>query len=134
MIQHGQGVRSGDLPADPRYIETYPGIRSGLYAPMIAGGKVIGVIAIESEIANAFNELDERLLATLAKITANAIHRYRLREQTEHQLQRLGALRAIDQAISASFDLDITLGIFLRNVVTQLGVDAALLLLYTIRP
>ena len=130
VIEHGQGVRSGDLPADPRYIETFPGIRSGLYEPMLAGGKAIGVIAIESEIANAFNDLDERLLATLTKITANAIHRYRLREQTEHRLQRLGALRAIDQAIGASFDLDITLGIFLRNVVSQLGVDAALLLIY----
>jgi len=129
VIQHGEGVRSGDLPNDPRYIETYPGIRSGLYAPMIAGEQVVGVIAIESEIANAFTDLDERLLATLAKITASAIHRSRLREQTEHQLQRLRALRSIDQAISASFDLNITLGIFLRNAVTQLGIDAALLLL-----
>ena len=129
VIQHGQAVRSGDLPSDPRYIETFPGVRSGLYAPMIAGEKAIGAIAIESETANAFNELDERLLITLAKITANAIHRNRLREQTEHQLQRMGALRAIDQAISASFDIHFTLEIFLRNAVTQLGADAALLLL-----
>ncbi len=130
VVQHGQGVRSGDLPSDPRYIETYPGIRSGLYAPMIAGEKVIGNIAIESETAEAFNDLDERLLATLAKIIANAIHRSRLREQTEHQLERLRALRVIDQAISASFDLNITLDIFLKNAVSQLNVDAALLLLY----
>ncbi|MGB8212587.1 MAG: HD domain-containing phosphohydrolase [Anaerolineales bacterium] len=130
VIQHGEGVRCGDLPSDPRYIETYPGIHSGLYAPMIAGEKTIGAIAIESEAANAFNDLDERLLATLAKITANAIHRSRLREQTEHQLQRLRALRAIDQAISASFDLHITLDIFLKNAVSQLSVDAALLLLF----
>ncbi len=130
VIQHGELVRSSDLTSDPRYIETFPGIRSGLYAPMIAGEKVIGAIAIESETADAFNDLDERLLATLAKIIANAIHRSRLREQTEQQLQRLQALRTIDQAISASFDLNITLNVFLKNAVSQLKVDAALLLLF----
>ena len=130
VVQHGQPVRAGDLASDPRYIETYVGIHSGLYAPMVSGGKVIGAIAVESELPEAFNELDERLLSTLAKITANAIQRHNLREQTERQIQRLSALRAIDQAISASFDLQITLNIFLRNAITQLGVDAALLLLF----
>ncbi len=129
VVQHGEGIRSGDLAADARYVEVNAGMRSGLYAPMTAGGKSIGVIGIESETENAFTELDERLLATLAKITANAIHRSRLREQTEHQLQRLGALRAIDQAIGASFDLRITLDIFLRNAAPQLGADAAMLLI-----
>ena len=128
VLRNGQSVRSGDLAADPRFVPDYPGINSGLYAPMIAGEKVIGVIAVESELANAFNELDERLLTTLSKITANAIHRNRLRKQTEHQLERLAALRAIDQAISSSFDLRITLDIFLKNAVAQLGADAALLL------
>ncbi len=128
VLQHGELVRSGNLPADPRYVEAYSGIQSGLYAPLIAGEKVIGVIEVESETAHAFNELDERLLDTLAKITANAIHRNRLREQTEHQLERLAALRAIDQAISSSFDLRITLDIFMKNAVAQLGADAALLL------
>jgi PAS domain S-box-containing protein len=129
VIQHGQGVRSGDLPSDPRNVETYPGIRSGIFTPMVAAEKVIGVISVESEMANAFDEHDERLLATLSKITANAIHRNHLREQTELQLKHLAALRAIDKAISASFDLHVTLEIFLNNAVTQLGADAALVLL-----
>jgi len=96
---------------------------------MTTGPKVIGVIAVESEIPQAFNELDEQLLATLAKITANAIHGSQLRKQTELQLQRLAALRAIDQAIGSSFDLRVTLDIFLRNAAAQLEADAALLLL-----
>ncbi len=129
VAEHGEAVRCGDLPSDPRYIETHPGIRSGLYAPMVASGKVIGVIGVESEIPHAFNDLDERLLATLSKIAASAIHRNRLREQTEHQLERMGALRAIDAAISSSFDLHITLDIFIRNAAAQLEADAALLLL-----
>ena len=128
-IQHKKAVRSGDLPSDPRYVKTFPGIHSGMYAPMIAEEKVLGIISIESETPNAFNELDEQLLSTLANITANAIQRNNHSEQTELQIQRLRALRAIDEAISANLDLKKTLDIFIKNAVNQLGADAAMLLL-----
>jgi putative nucleotidyltransferase with HDIG domain len=51
----------------------------------------------------------------------------RKRSETEiqRQLQRLAALRAIDQAITASLDLGLTLNVFLDHVTTQLAVDAA---------
>ena len=124
VIEHAEGVRSGDLPSDPRYIETHPGTRSGLYSPLISGEKVIGIIAIESHDPQAFNEHDERLLATLSKITANAIHRNLLREQTETRMQHLLALRTVDMAISSSFDINMTLGILLDQIVRLLGADA----------
>jgi PAS domain S-box-containing protein len=130
VAQHGQTVRSGDLSSDSRYIETYAGIRSGLYVPMKAGEETIGVISVESGTEHAFDENNERLLETLSKITASAIHRTLLRQQTEEQLQRLAALRAIDQAISGSLDLHITLDIFLKNAVAQLNADAALILVF----
>ncbi len=129
VLERGREARSGNLPADHRYVESNREIRSGLYVPMSVGGKVIGVIAVESEVPEAFNDLDQQLLATLAKVTANAIHRSQLHGQTELRLRRLGALRAIDHAIGSSFDLQITLDIFLRHAVAQLGADAALLLL-----
>jgi PAS domain S-box-containing protein len=129
VAEHGQVVLSNDLPSDPRYIQTYPGIHSGLYAPMLAGEEIIGVISIESEAANAFTEHDQRLLVTLSKITANAIHRARLNEQTAEQLQHLAALRSIDQVISTNFDLALTLEVTLKIAVDQLGAQAALVLL-----
>jgi PAS domain S-box-containing protein len=45
------------------------------------------------------------------------------------QLERLAALRAIDQVINTSLDLRLTLDVFLEQVVAQLGVDAAGVLL-----
>lgn len=48
---------------------------------------------------------------------------------THRQLQRLRALRAIDLAISGSLDLRVTLNVILDQVTTQLGVDAAVILL-----
>jgi PAS domain S-box-containing protein/putative nucleotidyltransferase with HDIG domain len=49
--------------------------------------------------------------------------------QIRQQLNRLKGLREIDQAISTSFDLNITLDILLSQVISQLQVDAADILL-----
>ena len=48
----------------------------------------------------------------------------------ESQIQRLSALRAIDTAISSSFDLPLILKIFLEQVTMHLHVDAAIVFLY----
>jgi len=52
-------------------------------------------------------------------------------EQLQHQVERLAALRAIDMAITGSLDLRVTLNIILDQVLRQLGVDAAAVLLLT---
>ncbi len=53
----------------------------------------------------------------------------RSQEKIEQQYQRLASLRAIDTVITSSFDLNITLDIFLERLLAQLNVDAALVLL-----
>ena len=62
-------------------------------------------------------------------MAANALNRSTLYEQTEQRVQRLAALHAIDIAITASFDLRVTLGIFLDHLVSHMQVDAAAVLL-----
>jgi PAS domain S-box-containing protein len=47
----------------------------------------------------------------------------------QHQVQQFQALRNIDMAISASFDLRLVLNILLEQITSQLNVDAAALLL-----
>ena len=49
--------------------------------------------------------------------------------QIRQQIERLNALREIDQAISTTFDLNITMDILLAQVISQLQVDAADILL-----
>ena len=71
--QHGQVVRSNDLKNDPRYLETFPDLKSGLYVPIKNAKGAIGVISIESEQAHAFSESDERLASTLAGQAAIAL-------------------------------------------------------------
>ncbi len=49
-------------------------------------------------------------------------------EKVERQYQRLASLSAIDTVITSSFDLRVTLEVFLERVLTQLQVDAAVVL------
>ncbi len=106
-VEHKQSVRSNDLGHDPRYINTYPGLQSGLYVPMKLGDRVIGVISIESEQANAFSEADERLAATLANQAASAIENARLFDAERKQHQMSAALRdALHSGASMSTSLN----------------------------
>jgi PAS domain S-box-containing protein len=92
-------------------------------APLISSEERVGVLWIGRNREISARELS--LLTTIADLSANAIARASLLEQTEKRLQRLAALHTIDLAISASLDLPHTLGVLLEQVTQQLGVDAA---------
>ena len=125
VIQRGQPVYSGDVTQDPRYIEVWPGMHSGLYVPLKVSKRTIGCLVLESEQVNAFTETDEWLITTLASQAASALENARLFEETRRQLERVQALHTIDIAISSSLELGVTIGVFLDQVMLQLGVDAA---------
>ena len=55
----------------------------------------------------------------------------RINEQAEHRMQRLMSMRTIDMAISGSFDVGVVLGIVLDQVTSQLGSQAADILLFS---
>jgi response regulator RpfG family c-di-GMP phosphodiesterase len=74
--------------------------------------------------------------ALLARAARYAVERHRLltrveslHQETARRLRRLSSLRAIDLAITASFDLRLTLGLILDHVIGELAVDAASVLL-----
>ena len=62
-------------------------------------------------------------------IQQDITERKRAEAQIQRQLDQLAALRSIDLAITGSLDLDLTLDIFLTQLMVQLGVDAADVLL-----
>lgn len=72
---------------------------------------------------------DVALVTSLAEMAGATLHRLRLHEQTLRRLSHLQALRTVDRAIIGSLDLRVTLGILLEQVMTQLGFDAAGVLL-----
>lgn len=56
--------------------------------------------------------------------------RKRSQDEIKRQIERLAALRSIDNAITSSFDLHVTLDVILGQVASQLHVDAADVLLF----
>jgi GAF domain-containing protein len=104
----GAPWRTGSVQADGHYVEIVPDMRSELAVPILASGRVIGVINAESTRANAFSATDERLLATLAGQLASAIDRLRAeaarRRAAVQAAESRAALYRASQAISGSLD------------------------------
>lgn len=121
---------NNDVQEDPtlrgdRIVQNLTAIAS---APLSSDGGRIGALWIGC--AQHIRTEEIRLLFAIASITANALHRAMLYEQTELHLQRLTTLRAIDQAITASLDLRVTLNILINQITVQLRIDAANVLLF----
>ena len=73
---------------------------------------------------------NEQGVVTHAVVVSRDMTAYKLAEdQTYRQLKRLTALHNVDAAIAASLDLEVILKVLLEQVTTQLGVDAADVLL-----
>jgi response regulator RpfG family c-di-GMP phosphodiesterase len=53
----------------------------------------------------------------------------RAEQNVQRQIQRLRALHTVDEAITSSLDVDTTFNVLLEQVISQLGVDAATILL-----
>ena len=102
---------------------------AAVYIPMVVDGLVIGLLEVESDRKDAYVNEDAELLSTIANQIGLSIQNARLFTQIEHQLQQLSALRTIDNAISSNTDLNTTLSIILDHVKSELGVDAADILL-----
>ena len=100
--------------------------------PMLYGGNFLGVLDISdiAPTARTFNEADVRLLSLFAGQAASAIANARLFEETVRRLENLQSLRTIDNAISGTADVDLILEVILGQVISQLGADAAVVLLF----
>lgn len=112
------------------FIGKEPSPRSAIYAPLISKGQVMGVLQVQSYLPMNFTQTDAEMLALVAHAVASAIDTAELFNETQQRLKRLTSLRTIDMAINASMDLRVTLNILLEQIVSQLSVDAASILLY----
>ncbi len=118
-----------DLPNAELYLRH--NIRTIAAAQLIRAGQLVGTLnAYTFEESRAFSEDELTLFQGLADQAAQAITNARLYAEAERRLDHVQALRRIDTAITASLDLRVTLNIFLDEVLRQLHVDAAAVLLF----
>ena len=119
-------------------------ISAEIYIPLLVSDNLVGILILGPKLSDELYSYDDQLtLSTLANQTAVAIEKARLytvaqqelyervhaERQLQLQLHRMNALRAIDISIANTFTLDGTLHVLLEQVITQLQVDAAAVLL-----
>jgi response regulator RpfG family c-di-GMP phosphodiesterase len=117
---------------DPRFSHSYPrpDIHSAVSMPMVLGNRLVGVVNVNKTSRRRPLTPGQILaLRLLVNIAASALENARLYEQTEKRLAHLSALRTIDQAITSSLDLRMTLNVLLDEVAAQLDIDAGAVLL-----
>ena len=109
--------------------DSIPAGWGGACIPIQSEKDVIGMACIALKLPRKISPEEVNLLGTLSEMAGTAIQRTRLIEQTINQLERLSTLHAIDTAINASMDIKVTLGYILDQIMNQLRVDAAAVLL-----
>jgi len=97
----------GDVRSEPRYLNAMDAVRTELAVPMLArGGKLVGVIDIESTRPNAYGDYERSTLQLIASRVAAAIDNARLYRRIERQNRTLRALTRLSQEFSSILDLD----------------------------
>ncbi len=104
--------------------------KSALYVPLVIAGKSKGSISIQNvDRENAFDELDVRLLQTLASSMSVALENARLFNETTRRASEMAALTDIGREISSTLDLKTVLERIAANAreVLQSGTSAVFL-------
>jgi GAF domain-containing protein len=125
IIANGQPYLD-DQPQEP--LPLVQGMLSVAGVPISTRDERVGVIWVFRE--QPLTPLEVTLLTEVGEITGISFQRAEQYDQTQRRLHRLSALHAIDQAITGTFDLNVTLNVILDQVITQLDVDAADIFLY----
>jgi response regulator RpfG family c-di-GMP phosphodiesterase len=133
VVQRGKAIISREFHSDPNIEEQHriliPAGIGGACVPLHVGDTVVGSLFINVRLPRELTADEVRVLNALAEIGGSTIHRMRLLEKSIKQVDRLSSLRTIDLAISGSFDLRLSLNTVLEQMLSQLDVDAASVLL-----
>lgn len=95
-----------DVKSDPHYLPVVDAVRSELAVPMIARGRLVGVIDLQSTRAGAYTQEDSALLQLVASRVASSIMNARLFRQVERQNRTLKTLAKLSQELSSILELD----------------------------
>jgi len=125
----GEPLLVPDVSEDPRYIflsETAT-TKSELCVPIKTKEAVIGVLNVESDQLNAFDESDLVVLQSLANQAAIAIENAQLYEDTKSRLAQVIALQETTRAVASTLELDRLLRLIIEQATTLLQADGGII-------
>ena len=118
-----------DVRSDPRYLTALDAVQSELAVPMLARGKLVGVIDLQSTRLNAYREQDRSLLQLIATRVAVSVDNARLYRRVDRQNRTLKTLSNLSQEFSSILDLDELLGKIAKTTHALVAFDAFSILL-----
>src|SRR6266851_5272843 len=124
-----QPILVGDVRTDPRYLPALDAVQAELAVPMIARGKLVGVIDLQSTNLNAYREQDRSLLQLIASRIAVSIDNARLYRRVDRQNRTLRTLAHLSQEFSSILALDELLRKIAKTVHAMITFDAFSILL-----
>jgi phosphoserine phosphatase RsbU/P len=104
--QTRQPVLVGDVSKDPRYLNVLDAVRAELAVPMLARGRLVGVIDLQSTRLNAYTEYDRNLLRLIAARVGSIIDSARLFRRVDRQNRTLKILTHLSREFSSILDLN----------------------------
>jgi GAF domain-containing protein/DNA-binding response OmpR family regulator len=113
VIRTKRPLRTGTQAEQPvTHVVLGPDAQSWLGVPIMAGERVLGVVALESVVPHAFDDATERLLSTLASSMGVALENVRLFDETKRLLtetdQRaaeLAIINGVQRGLAAEIDM-----------------------------
>ncbi|MBF0547689.1 MAG: GAF domain-containing protein [Candidatus Riflebacteria bacterium] len=106
---------------EPRYIETPETIYSELAVPLMAGEKLIGVLAVDSSEINAFSKEDSATLSMLASMVTKVLENSRLLAASNQQICELSNLFAISEKLLSGAAISVNLETVLKDIASALN-------------
>jgi PAS domain S-box-containing protein len=89
------------------YVLSGEPVKSGLFVPIVVGGRPTGVISLQNvDRTHAFGEDDQRLLTTVAGSLSVALDNARLLDETRQRVAELATVNSVGQALASQLDLE----------------------------
>jgi GAF domain-containing protein/ActR/RegA family two-component response regulator len=106
VARNGKSKIVSDVSNEPLFFRSVPKSNSEIAVPLFYGGKVIGVLNVESTELSAFSERDERILTQAAAFIAIAIKNAQLYDQAAKKTKALRRLNEVGRTIQSTLELE----------------------------
>jgi len=119
-----------DVSQEPRFILDVPGTKAELAVPLSVGDELIGVLDVQSDTINAFNDNDLFVLLTLADQIAVAIQSANAYTEQQQEAWTLAALLQTAENIAGASNLTDLIATIVRLPPLLVGCQRSAIFLY----
>ncbi len=132
----GQGIIVNDVHQDPDFLPhpLLPDTHSEMAVPMSVGGRVLGVIDVQSETTGRFSNEDVNILTTLSAQVAVSLQNARSYARAQRQAEREALINAISEKIQSTATVENALQVSIRELGRALGAQRTIIQLGLDKP